>query len=101
MLIGPLTDNGVPDAEIAEGRVSAPKRSDEQLRMYPALVRVHWAPQPAPDAHVAVSYRNHWLWIDDRDVNSRLTFNFLMLPFSLTETAEEKAAAPIVTIPSR
>ena len=26
-----------------------------------------------------MSYRNHWFWIDDRDVKSKVAFNFLML----------------------
>jgi len=34
-------------------------------------------------------------------VKSKVAFNFLMLLFSLTETAEDKAAAPIVTVPAR
>ena len=34
----------------------------------------------------AVKYRDHWFWIDDRDMRSKRTFAFLMILFSLTET---------------
>jgi hypothetical protein len=34
-------------------------------------------------------------------LKSKVAFNFLMQLFSLTETAEDKAAAPIVTVPAR
>jgi hypothetical protein len=50
------------------------------------------------DEFVAVRYRNHWFWIDDRDLKSKRMFSFLMLLFSFTES--EKAYAPVVTIPT-
>jgi hypothetical protein len=52
------------------------------------------------DAHVAVPYRNQSFWIDDRDQQSKRTFNFLMMMFSLTEGGPAQAG-PVVTIPAR
>jgi hypothetical protein len=47
----------------------------------------------------ALHYRQHWYWIDDRDLRSKSLFTFLMFIFSLTET-QGKEGAPIVTIPA-
>jgi hypothetical protein len=49
------------------------------------------------DAFVAVKYRDHWFWIDDRDFTSKRIFTFLMILFSLTESGGE-SGLPLVTI---
>ena len=89
-----------PAVHVAEGRVHVPPRTAEDERMFPALVRVHSAAQEPKDAYAAVRYRDHWFWIDDRDPRSKSGFSFLMLLFSLTETASTQAA-PVVTVPAR
>ena len=53
----------------------------------------------AADAFSSIRYREHWYWIDDRDLRSKSLFTFLMFIFSLTET-QGKEGAPIVTIPA-
>ena len=90
----------VPPRDIEEGRVYVAKRSAETQRLFPALLRVHWAVKLPAEAHVAVRYRDAWFWIDDRDHQSKAAFNFLMLLFSLTETGATQAA-PLVTVPAR
>jgi hypothetical protein len=50
------------------------------------------------DAFTAVPFRNHWFWIDGKDVSSKNIFSFLMFIFTLTETGS-KEGVPIVTIP--
>ena len=50
-------------------------------------------------ACTAVRYRDMWFWIDDRDLNSKRMFAFVMLLFSLTETGGDQRA-PIVTVPT-
>jgi hypothetical protein len=91
----------VPASDIAEGRVYAPARTDEQLRSFPPLMQIHSGLAPPVDAHVGVRYREHWFWIDDRDAKSKLTFNYLMMMFSITETTGSQQAAPVVTVPTR
>ena len=66
----------------------------------PPLLRVLNAPQRPADAFGSVYYRNHWFWIDDRDLMSKQLFSFLMFAFTLTETGG-KEGAPIVTVPTR
>ena len=53
-----------------------------------------------PNAYAALRYRDHWFWIDDRDMQSKTLFNVLLLIFSLTETGGPQAS-PIVTVPVR
>jgi hypothetical protein len=54
-----------------------------------------------PDAaFVAVRYRDHWFWIDDRDIHSKYMFNFLMILFSFTERGKSETDAPIITVPT-
>jgi hypothetical protein len=61
------------------------------------LVQIHSAPQRPRDAFVSVPFRDHWFWIDDKDVRSKNAFSFLMFIFTLTETGEREGA-PSVTI---
>jgi hypothetical protein len=46
-----------------------------------------------------VRYRNYWFWIDDRDLNSKRLFMFLMMFSSLAETGAVPQT-PIITIPA-
>ena len=90
----------VPAADLTEGRVYGLERTPEQERMFPPLLTVRCGPAEPVDAFVSVKYRNQWFWIDDRDRQSKLIFNFLMFMFSLTETGATQAA-PIMTVPTR
>jgi hypothetical protein len=91
----------VPERDLAEGRVQVPARTAEQEKLFPALLRVHYAAEQPKDgqAHAAIRYRDGWYYIDDRDVTSKGVFSFLMLMFSLTES--DVAPAPVLTIPTR
>jgi hypothetical protein len=65
----------------------------------PPLLRIHSSSSKPDDAFVSVSYRDHWFWLDDRDMFSKRMFSFLMFVFTLVETGD-KAPAPLVTIPA-
>lgn len=90
----------VPETDLAEGRVYSLQRTPEQQRMFPPLISVRTGSSAPGDAHVAVRYRGQWFWIDDRDKQSKLIFNFMMFMFSLTDTGTTQAA-PLVTVPAR
>jgi hypothetical protein len=89
----------VPEVHVAEKRVS-PTLKDVTPEGTPVvpLVRIHSSLKKPDDAFVAIPYRAHWFWIDDKDLMSKGMFSFLMFIFTLTETGE-KEGAPIVTIP--
>jgi len=65
----------------------------------PPLIRIHSSPQKPDDAFAAVSYRQTWYWIDDKDFASKRLFFFIMFLFTLTDTGE-KQGAPIITVPA-
>jgi hypothetical protein len=45
-----------------------------------------------------VQYHGHWFWIDERDYPSKAIFPFVMIVFSLMDTAPK--GQPLVTIPA-
>jgi len=91
----------VPVAHVEEKRVN-PTMPEEMVEGVPVpqLIRIHSSTDKPADAFIAVPYRNHWFWIDDRDLRSKTLFSFLMFIFSLTETGGAKEGAPIITVPT-
>jgi hypothetical protein len=90
----------VPAAHVEEKRVNPTMTEDTvQGAPVPPLIRIHSSRFLPGDAFLAVPYRNHWFWIDDRDMRSKSLFSFVMFIFSLTDT-EGKEGAPIITIPA-
>ena len=92
--------------------IDVPATDVEQKRTYPSLaqefakgapvpllMRILSSPQRPDDAFAAVSYRQTWFWIDDRDFASKRLFSFIMFLFTLTDTGD-KQGAPIITIPA-
>ena len=90
----------VPESDIAEGRVYAAKQGGAEMEARLPLIRVHNGTLKPYGAFVAVSYRDHWFWIDDRDLHSKVMFNFLMTLFSFTERGDSAQAAPVITVPT-
>lgn len=91
----------VPEAHVADHRVSptAEPETGPNGPMRP-LIRIGSSPDRPVDAFLAVPYRGHWFWIDDRDMGSKRLFSFLMFMFTLVETGG-KEGAPVLTIPTQ
>ena len=87
----------VPAEDIAQGRVYATPASLAPNMVN--LITIRSDRHRPPDAYAAVRYRDLWFWIDDRDLDSKRMFAFVMLLFSLTETGDG-GRAPIVTVPT-
>lgn len=90
----------VPAQDVVEGRAT-PGYDDtapggDALR----LIRIRNSKSKPNDAYAAVLYRNHWFWIDDRDLKSKRAFAFMMMLFTLAETGE-KESLPLITIPAQ
>lgn len=91
----------VPEIDVTEKRVRSTFK-DEPVGDVPItpLVRIYSSSHRPDDAFVTVPYRNHWFWIDDKDLPSKQIFSFLMFVFTLVETGG-KEGAPVVTVPAR
>lgn len=100
IMIALATQVEVPAAHVAEGRtVGSILRSETDEGDPGPLINIRHSVEKPDNALTAVRYRDHWFWIDDRDFQSKRTFAFLMILFSLTETGA-KEGLPLVTIPA-
>jgi len=90
----------VPAVHVAEKRVK-PTMAAAVVdgKPIPPLIRIQSSPDRPDNSFIAVPYRDHWFWIDDKDIQSKTLFTFLMFIFSLTETGG-KEGAPIITVPA-
>ena len=87
-----------PDADVALGIVPAPARFDTDTATgYKPLIRIRSAEAPPEQAFVAVPYHGHWFWIDERDYASKSVFSFVLVVFSLMDTAPK--GQPLMTVP--
>jgi hypothetical protein len=90
----------VPPEDVAQGRTPPNYLANEPGTESPRLIRIQSSKSKPADAYVVVNYRNHWFWIDDRDLRSKRSFAFMMMLFSLAETGE-KESLPLITIPAQ
>jgi hypothetical protein len=90
----------MPADHLAEGRATPGWSLDGTPQESTRLLRVHSGGSAPGDAHVAVRLRDHWFWIDDRDLKSKRAFALMMLLFSLAET-EDRGDLPVLTIPTQ
>ena len=90
----------VPPEDIAQGRTMSSLEGDGPEADALRLVRIHNSKNKPTDAYTSVYYRNHWFWIDDRDLKSKRSFAFMMMLFTLTDSGE-KENLPLITIPAQ
>jgi hypothetical protein len=90
----------VPEQDVREGRVTPGWESMPSGGDTNRLIRINSSTSKPGDAFVAVRYREHWFWIDDRDLKTKRTFAFMMMLFTLADTGE-KERLPVVTIPAQ
>jgi len=90
----------VPDSDIQEGRAikmetdGTPGETGLKVRF---SVRSSATRPATNEAFAAVHYRNHWFWVDDRDLNSKRGLGFLMVLFTLAESGPPPAP-PALTL---
>jgi len=90
----------VPVEHVTEGRATPGFDPGAQEAERLRLVRIHSSREKPAEAYVAVPYRGHWFWIDDRDLKTKRAFAFMMMLFTLSETGE-KENLPLITIPAQ
>ena len=90
----------VPASHKSEGRVTSFDGAAGTAESMPKfIVRVRCTEQkpPAGEAFVAVNYRHHWFWVDDRDISSKRGMAFLMMMFTMVESGGV-VTPPVFTI---
>jgi hypothetical protein len=90
----------VPQKDLDDGRVLPVLSStiEKEFNISP-IIQIHSSFEKPNDAYLAVSYREYWFWVDDRDPRSKGILTFLLILFSLAETSGP-SQAPILTIPA-
>lgn len=90
----------VPPQDIVEGRTNPGWNESSPEVEQRRLIRIHSSTAAPKDDFVTVPYRNHWFWIDDRDLKSKRIFSFMMLLFTLSDNSEP-SGMPVLTIPAQ
>jgi len=90
----------VPPEDIQQGRAVPGLKAGDTSTNLRSLVRIRCSESKPKDASVAVYYRGHWFWIDDRDLPSKRAFAFMIMLFTLSETGD-KQSLPLITIPAQ
>lgn len=90
----------VPPEDVAQGRATPGLESGSDAAEPQRMMRIRSSNSTPSEASTAVPYRNHWFWIDDRDLKSKRAFAFMLMLFTLAETGE-KESLPLITIPAQ
>lgn len=91
----------VPDSHVAAKRVNPTFMENSAGGNSPdPLIQIYSSPKKPEDAFVSIPYHDYWFYIDDKNLQSKRVFSFLMFAFTLTETGIPKEGTPIVTIPT-
>ncbi len=90
----------VPDQDMREGRASSGVREAMGNTDDKTKFAVKCSDSKPQDAFVSVAYRNHWFWVDDRDLESKRVISFIMLVFTLADTGKHESL-PQITIPAQ
>lgn len=90
----------VPLLDVVEGRATPGPKSGDDVTGQHRLLRIQSSKSKPAEASVAVRYRNSWFWIDDRDLHSKRSFAFMLMLFTLADTAS-KEPPPLITIPAQ
>ncbi|HWQ93286.1 MAG TPA: hypothetical protein VN673_16545, partial [Clostridia bacterium] len=89
-----------PAEDLSQGRATPGWEAVSSNTNAVRLITIRSADNKPADAFVAIQYRDHWFWIEDRDLKSKRVFAFMMLLFTLADTGE-KEPLPLITIPAQ
>ena len=90
----------VPQEDLSQGRATPGWDVDSNNTNAVRVIQIKCSKTKPADAFVTVEYRNHWFWIDDRDLKSKRVFSFMMMLFTLADTGERENL-PLITIPAQ
>jgi hypothetical protein len=87
----------VPESDIVSGRAGQSIYDTTEGSRVPRLLQIHSGDDVPDGTRIAVRYRDLWFWIDDTDLQSKLTLAFLLTLFSLSE-GSASGSSPMLTI---
>jgi hypothetical protein len=90
----------VPPEDLAAHRATPGFESAQAGEQPVRMIEIHSSKTKSDDAFVSIQYRDHWYWIDDRDLRSKRVFAFMLMLFTLADTGE-KESLPLITIPAQ
>ncbi len=82
----------VPEIHINEGRTKSTYRDDTT-----PLVRISSSKNQPDSPFVAIKTRDHWYFIDDRDLDSKVLFSIMQILLSLAEDSSQ-SVGPLISI---
>ena len=85
----------VPESDVAEGRATP---GLPEVTLAGKGVRIRCSEHAPEDAFISVTYRGHSFWVDDRDLETKRAFAFMMMLFTLSDPGGQDNA-PSLTIP--
>lgn len=98
VLIDLASKVAVPVEHVAEHRTYGQAPTvPEGTTAFESLISIRSGAERPADTFAQVRYRDHWYWVDDRDLLSKRVFTFLTVLFTLSETGQ-KIQPPILTI---
>ncbi len=87
-------------AEHLQDRRALPAFESSAPDTYQDKVRIHSGKERPTNAFVAVTYRDYWFWVDDRDWLTKRALTAVMFFFTLAETGAQERL-PLITIPAQ
>jgi hypothetical protein len=95
----------VPEEDFKKGyayRVDNPDGTPyDMTELFNNLFKVYSSDNEPSDTYIKVRYKNHWFYIKNSDVHSKITFTFLQRLMTLIAGSQGGSAqsAPVLTIP--
>lgn len=93
----------VPPEHVACGLVNLLADGTDPSEVTRGVFRVYSCPghkhKPPPHAYLAIRYRDHWFYIDDRDQNTKATLLLMLRLRRLDFHRQQIGSAPALTLP--
>jgi hypothetical protein len=86
-----------PESHVQEGRTRPNRLLDSDDPQTRPLLRIYSSEKRPEDALVKIQSRGWWFYIDDRDIDSKKAFSFLMILMQLS-AAQQEDRGPVLTI---
>lgn len=82
----------VPEEHVLEGRTLTTFTPDDA-----DLMNVRVSKEKPKDAFLSIQFRDHWFYIDDRDISSKNTFAIIQILFSMANSGSG-SVGPLISI---